>query len=233
MDDAARLAALAHRAADEVQSGMTLGLGSGSTAEAVIRELGQRVTHGLRIRGVATSRRSSRLASDLGIPLLTLDEVEHLDLGIDGADEIDPALNLVKGRGGALLYEKLAALTYDTFLVVAAAEKLVPQLGTRMPLPVEIIPFGWPHTFARLAALNCHPALRLKPDGGNEPFLSDGGHFVVDCATGPIADPAGLALALKATTGIVDHGLFLGMAHTALVVDRSGDTHRLTPGRDV
>lgn len=227
MDDAARLAALATVAADEVQSGMTLGLGSGTTAEAVIRELGRRVAEGLRIRGVATSRRASRLAAELGIPLLTLDEVSHLDLGIDGADEIDPALNLVKGRGGALLYEKLTALACDHYLTVAAAEKLVPQLGTRMPLPVEIVPFGWPHTFARLAALNCHPTLRLLPGSATEPFRSDGGHFVVDCATGPINDPEALALALKTTPGVVEHGLFLDIAQAALVVDRDGTTRRL------
>ena len=234
VDDTQRLAALARAAADEVRSGMKLGLGSGSTAEAVVRELGQRVANGLSITAVPTSERTERLARDVGIILVSMDEVERLDLGIDGADEIDPALNAIKGRGGALLHEKLVAIACDDYVIVAAAEKLVPRLGTRLPLPVEVVPFGWRQTAARLEALGCRPTLRPTPSGGagpaGTPFLSDGGHFVLDCLTDPITDPPGLASAIKATTGVVEHGLFLGFAHRVLVAERDGAVRRLSRG---
>ena len=226
MDDAARLGALAERAAAAVRDGMTLGLGSGSTAEAVVRALGRRVAAGLSIRGVPTSERTAMLAREVGIPLLTLDEVERLDLGIDGADEIDPNLNLTKGRGGALLHEKLVALACAEWLIVAAAEKLVEQLGTRMPLPVEVIPLGWRLTSTRVASLDSEPTLRTMP-GTEEPFLTDGGHYILDCRTGPIPAPALLAGALKGTTGVVDHGLFVGLATRAMVVERDGRVRSL------
>ncbi len=192
-----------------------------------------RVAAGLRITGVPTSGRTERLARELGIEIRSLDEVERLDLGIDGADEIAPNLDLVKGRGGALLHEKLVALACDDYLVVAAAEKLVSQLGTRTPLPVEVIPFGRRHTAARLAALGCRPTLRTGPGKGDDranpeaPFVSDGGHHILDCATGPVADPTALAVALKGTAGVVEHGFFLGVAHRALVVDTAGIVRRL------
>lgn len=233
MDDASRLANLARAAADRVKPGMTLGLGSGSTAEAVIRELGHRVAAGLSIRGVATSRRTAELATACAIPLLTMEEIERLDLGIDGADEIVAVaggLAITKGRGGALLHEKLVALACDDYLIVAAAEKVVPQLGTRTALPVEVIAFGWRQTAARLSKLGCHPALRVRTDpldpvrsdGEPDPFVSDSGHYILDCTTGPIADPLTLGRTIKATTGVVDHGLFLGIAPRALVVDPDG-----------
>ena len=220
--DADRLAALARIAAAEVQSGMTIGLGTGSTADAVIRELGRRVRAGLSIRGVPTSRRTAKLARELGIRLVSLEEVDQIDIGIDGADEIDPALNATKGRGGALLHEKLVALACSDYVLVAAAEKLVPQLGSRIPLPVEAIPFGWQHTAARLAGLGVTPALRPDPDHPGGPFHSDGGHVILDCETGLIADPAALATDIKATAGVVDHGLFLGIADRAFVVETDG-----------
>jgi len=231
MDDAERLAALARRAADEVTPGMTLGLGSGSTAEAVVRELGARVAAGLAVRGVPTSERTATLARDVGIPLLGLDEVDGIDLGIDGADEIDPNLDLVKGRGGALLHEKLVALACARFVVVAAAEKLVERLGTRMPLPVEVIPFGARRTAVRLEKLGLRPALRVRSGVSAEtgmlgtarvPFVTDGGHHLLDCDVAPIADAAGLAAAIKATAGVVEHGLFVGIADRALVVEADG-----------
>ncbi len=204
---------------------MTLGLGSGSTAEAVVRELGARVVTGLKVRGVPTSERTARLARELGIPVLSLDEVPVIDLGIDGADEIAPSLDVVKGRGGALLHEKLVALACTRYLIVAAAEKLVDQLGTRMPLPVEVVPFGWNQTAGRLRALDLNPTLRLASASAADPgpFISDGGHYVLDCATTPITDPAGLAQDLKATPGVVDHGLFVGFADRVLVVDAEGE----------
>jgi ribose 5-phosphate isomerase A len=157
-----------------------------------------------------------------------LDEVERLDLGIDGADEIDPRLDVVKGRGGALLYEKLVALACERWVIVSASEKLVEQLGTRMPLPVEVVPVGWKLTTARVEAIGCRAVLRCGADGA--PFVSDGGHYVLDCATGPIGDTAGLSAAIKAVTGVVDHGIFAGLAEAAMVVDGDGTVRTLQRG---
>lgn len=204
---------------------MTLGLGSGSTAEAVVRELGARVKSGLTVVGVPTSERTAGLARELNIPLRSLDDVDELDLGIDGADEIAPTLDAVKGRGGALLHEKLVALACHRYLIVAASEKLVSHLGTRMPLPVEVVPYGWHLTASRLRALGLDPRLRLRgvSEAAGAPFVSDGGHYVLDCSTAPIIDPRGLAQNLKAIPGVVDHGLFVGFADQALVVDATGE----------
>lgn len=211
---------------------MTLGLGTGSTAAAFVGELGRRVADGLRVTGVPTSLRTERLARDLGIPLVALEDVDRLDLGIDGADEIDPNLELIKGRGGALLHEKLVALACDDYLVVAASDKLVPALGTRYPVPVEVVPFGRRQTAARLATLGVLPVLRgATSDGSDTPFVSDGGHHVLDCATGPLGDPSALAAAIKATPGVVDHGFFLGVARRALVAERDGSVRLIVRPR--
>lgn len=215
-----RMLRLAQRAADEVRPGMLAGLGSGTTAEAFVEELGRRVAAGLRFTGVATSLRTRSLAESLGIPIMPLDEVETLDLGIDGADEIAPDLDVVKGRGGALLYEKLVAVRARRYVIIAASEKLVTRLGTRMPLPVEVIPYGWAHSARTLEPLGLRPVLRMAANG--QPFVTDGGHYIVDCATGPIADPAALAREIKALTGIVDHGLFVGLASAAMTIDEAG-----------
>ena len=224
MDDEGRLAALARAAANLVEPGMVVGLGTGSTAAAFVRELGARVAAGLEIVGVPTSSRTAALARDLRIPLRTLDEVERLDLGVDGADEIAPNLDLIKGRGGALLHEKMVALACDDYVAIAAGEKLVPSLGARSSLPVEVVPFGWRQTIARLAALGVRPVLRRGTGGktGDDVFRSDGGHFLVDCETGPIADPKRLAASVKALPGVVDHGLFLAVARRALVAEVDG-----------
>jgi ribose 5-phosphate isomerase A len=160
---------------------------------------------------------------------LTLDEIDRLDLGFDGADEIDPALNLVKGRGGARHHEKLVAHACDRYVIVAAAEKLVPQLGTRLPLPVEVIPFGWHLTVSRLDALGCRPNRRLVADGS--PFLTDGGHVILDCSPGPIADAPALAATIKGLTGVVEHGLFIGLADQALIAHLDGDIEMLSRTR--
>lgn len=230
MEDTERLRRLAIAAVDLVEPGMLLGLGTGSTADAVIRELGRRVAAGLAVSGVATSQRTETLALQLGIPLTTLDAIERLDLGLDGADEIDPELNAIKGKGGALLKEKLVALACDRFVLVASMEKDVTQLGERTPLPVEIVPFGWPQTSARLANLGITPELRMA-DVGARPYITDNGGSILDCVTGPIADPAALAAAIKATAGVVEHGLFLGMASLALQVDPAGEiVRRERPG---
>jgi ribose 5-phosphate isomerase A len=219
-----RLARLGAHAAAEVQSGMLLGLGSGSTAEAFVRALGDRIREGLVVSGVATSNRTATLAAEAGVRLLELDDVDQLDVGYDGADEIDPELNLVKGRGGALLNEKLVALCCDRFVVISASEKMVEQLGTRMTLPVEIVPVGRRHTQARLEALGCAPNLRMA---GSEPFVTDGGHFILDCETGPIRDPLSFASALKEITGVVEHGLFLDIANRALIVGEDGSVREI------
>jgi ribose 5-phosphate isomerase A len=223
VDDAERLLRLANAAADLVKPGMRVGLGTGSTADAVIRELGRRVAVGMSVTGVPTSSRTASLARELGIPLTTLDAVERLDLGIDGADEIDPALNAIKGRGGALLLEKLVALACNEFVLVGSTEKNVAQLGERMRLPVEIVPYGWPQTADRLSALGIVPELRKSPTDPAKPFTTDNGGSILDCATGPIADPAWLAASVKAVTGVVEHGLFLGIATAALQVDPLGN----------
>ena len=231
MDDATRLRRIGERAAAEVPDGAFVGLGTGSTADAMLAALAARVRDGLRMTGVATSKGTASRAGDLGIPLVSIDDVQRLDLCIDGADEIDPHLNLVKGRGGALLYEKLVAERADRFVVIASAEKLVAQLGTRLPLPVEMVPFGHIHTMRSVEALGVTPSLRLAEDGS--PFVTDGGHYVVDCDSDGIADPGRLANHLKAITGVVDHGLFVGMAHLALIIDGDGViTEHHAPGND-
>jgi ribose 5-phosphate isomerase A len=225
MDDGERLSRLARHVASIVQDGALIGLGSGSTTEAVIRALGERVAKGSVFSGVPTSKRTVKLARSCGIELVEFGGNSRLELGIDGADEISPELHLVKGRGGALLNEKLVALSCDRFVIVAASEKLVEQLGTRLPLPVEVVQFGWEHTRQRLADISLKPQLRIEPNGS--PFVTDGGHFIVDCATGPIAEPAKLAFAIKQTTGVVDHGLFIGMASEAITVDPDGNINHL------
>lgn len=226
MDSAERLHRLAVAAADLVQPGMVVGLGTGSTADAVIRELGLRVAHGLRFTGVATSSRTESLALELDILLVAFDCVERLDLGIDGADEIDPALNAIKGRGGALLKEKLVALACDQFVLVASTEKNVDRLGERTPLPVEIVKWGWPQTASRLAGLGISPSLRPSPDHPEQSWLTDNGGNILDCATGPIAEPTRLALDIKSITGVVEHGLFLGIATAALQINPEGSVIR-------
>jgi ribose 5-phosphate isomerase A len=222
MRDDERLQRLAIAAADLVAPGMIVGLGTGSTADAVIRELGRRVAEGLSFTGVPTSQRTEQLARELGIPLTTLDEAAALDLGIDGADEIDPNLDAIKGRGGALLHEKLVALACAKFVLVASTEKNVARLGQRTPLPVEIVTLGWRQTAARMAPLGINPTLRPSSADPALPWQTDNGGFILDCATGPLADPYALAAAIKGTAGVVEHGLFLGIAQSVLQVDANG-----------
>ena len=223
---AERLQRLAIAAADLVAPGMLVGLGTGSTADAVTRELGRRVAEGLTFTGVATSDHTEALARDFGIPLLTLDETDRLDLGIDGADEIDPTLDAIKGRGGALLREKLVALSCDDYVLVATTEKSVDRLGTRTPLPIEIVAFGWPQTARRLASIGITGQPRTVDNEPTRPWVTDNGGIILDCATGPIDTPFELAAAIKAVSGVVEHGLFLGIARAALQVDPEGQVIR-------
>ena len=219
MDDLERITRLADAAAATVEHGMVLGLGSGSTAEAFIAALGRRVATGLQVSGVATSKRTERAATAAGVALTTLEITPRLERGFDGADEIDPNLNLTKGRGGALLPEKMVALACERWTVLAASEKLVECLGTRIRLPVEVVPFGWEQTGDRLKALGLKPALRRSGDG---PFETDSRHFIFDCETGAIDDPVLLATQIKAITGVVEHGLFLGLANEAMIAEPDG-----------
>lgn len=206
--------AAARRAAELVRDGMLLGLGSGSTAELWLAELAGRVRAGLRVRGVPTSRRTERLAQAAGLSLTTLEAEPRLDLAVDGADEVErQSLCLIKGRGGALLREKLVAAASDRRVIVVDQSKLVPALG-RGPLPVEVVPFGWRQTLGRLEQLGAQVNLR-QVDG--RPFVSDEGNYVVDCAFGPIDDPAALAARIKALLGVVEHGLFVGLADRVVV----------------
>lgn len=222
-DERKREAAAA--AVEAVPSGAVLGLGSGSTAELMVRALAERVRAGLRVTGVPTSERTRALAAAEGIPLADLDEVAALDMSIDGADEVLlPGLELVKGRGGALLREKLVASASRFRVIIVDASKIVTALASHAPIPVEVAPFGWRHTAARLIALGARPTLRpARPDApGGAPYVTDGGNYIVDCAFGPLTDPAALADAIKRVTGVIDHGLFVNLTERVFVAGPEG-----------
>lgn len=212
----------AERAARYVESGMRLGLGTGSTAAHFVDVIGERVRSGrlTGIVGVATSRATIEHARHVGIPLATLDEESSLDLTVDGADEIGPGIDVIKGHGGALLWEKLVAGASARFLIIADESKLVHRLGARMALPVEVVPFGWSTHLAFIEDLGARPVLRKR---GGKPFETDSGHYMIDCHfEGGIGDPVGVSTALKARVGIVETGLFIGMADTAVVAVGDG-----------
>ncbi|MGH7861041.1 MAG: ribose-5-phosphate isomerase RpiA [Candidatus Dormibacteraceae bacterium] len=206
------------RAAEFVKDGMTIGLGTGSTVYFTIQCLGELARDGLRIQGIPTSRRTEQQARDVGIPLVTFAEVTELDLTIDGADEVNPALDLIKGAGGALVREKLVAAASRRLIIVVDHSKQVVTLG-RFPLSVEVVPFAWEVTTRRVAALGCVPTPR-SVDG--QLYVSDNGNYILDCAFGQIPDPATLHRALKLLPGVVETGLFVGMASTVIVGHQSG-----------
>ncbi len=206
-------------ALDEVRAGMTLGLGTGSTVTHYIRELGRRVGEGLEVRAVATSLRSEALAREVGVPIVTFADVASLDLTVDGADEVSPQLDLTKGLGGALVREKVVARASERFVIVVDDSKIVDRLGTRSPIPVEVVPFASDVVSRRLRAIGGEPRLR-RVDG--EPFVSDNGNHVVDWRVEPIDDPAALERDLKGITGVVDSGLFTNMADRVIVAGASG-----------
>lgn len=218
---AAAQAAVEHDVAD----GMTIGLGSGTTADLMLEALAERVRQGLRVTGVATSERTRSEAQRLGIPLAELDDVVTLHLSIDGADEVIlPSLDLVKGRGGALLREKLVAVTSRRRIIIVDESKMVSALASQHPIPVEVDRFGWRHTAGRLASLGATVQRRMASGGDtlNAPFISDGGNYVLDCWFGPILDAGGIAARIKALTGVIDHGLFVGMTERVYVAGTSG-----------
>ena len=221
--------AAAERAVDFVQSGMIVGLGTGSTTIFAVRRIGARLGTGtLRdVAGVPTSAVTEAEAMRLGIPILAMDWSAEIDLTIDGADEVDPALDLIKGGGGALLREKIVAQASRREIIVVDETKLSPELGTRSAVPVEVTPFGWPAQVRYLQAMGARVTLRRRPDG--DPFQTDQGNFILDCAFGSIGHPAELATALDARAGLVEHGLFLGLATDLIVAGAGGLTHRTRP----
>jgi ribose 5-phosphate isomerase A len=223
MDGLKRQAAA--QALEQVQDGMKLGLGTGSTAKHFVDLLGQRVAGGLRVVGVPTSEATRAQAEACKIPLTTLDEVDRLDLTVDGADELDGALNLIKGGGGALLREKIVAAASDRMIVIADETKWVDVLG-RFPLPIEVIPFGLAATQRAMATafaqsgVSGQMGLRKANDG--HVFVTDGGHWIVDAHLGRIADAPRLAGLLSLIPGVVEHGLFIGLASTAILAGAQG-----------
>ena len=204
----------AERALATVEEGNVLGLGTGRAATAFVRNLGERVQNGLQITGVLTSQATADLAIELGIPLVTLEEAGELDLTVDGADEVDPQLDLIKGYGGALVREKIVAASSKRLVILVGAEKEVKVLGERGRLPVEVVSFGMSLGRRRLEALGLAPELRTK-DG--KAFKTDNGNCILDCGVGPIANPAELEREILFIPGVVGSGLFLGMAHTVLI----------------
>ena len=222
MEDLKRAAA-EWAVAEYVESGMVLGLGTGSTTSFAVRKIGELIASGEleNIRGVATSIRTAELADEVGVPLVTLSEAWPR-LTIDGADEIEPGLSLVKGRGGALLREKIVAHASESFVIVADESKLVQTLGTG-PLPVEVEPFGWEVTMEDLASLGCEPELRMDLENPDRPFVTDGGHYTVDCRFASIPEPATLEEEIKRIPGALECGLFVGLTR-AVVVGRPDGT---------
>ena len=215
----------AARALEEVRDGMRLGLGTGSTAKHFVDLLGEKVRAGLKVIGVPTSEATRKQAEACGIKLTTLDEIEQLDLTVDGADEVDPQLALIKGGGGALLREKIVASASARMVVIADESKCVDTLG-RFPLPIEIVPFGVAATTHAImqafktAGVDGPMALRKGADG--LAFVTDGGHFILDARLGRIQDPARLASALAAIPGVVEHGLFIGLARIVVLAGAQG-----------
>ncbi len=213
-EDLARVAqaALAH-----VADGMLLGLGTGRAAEAFIHALGERVRGGLRVRGVPTSNRSAELGQRVGIEILTLDQVDHLDVAFDGADEVTPGLALTKGLGGALLRERVVAFEAARFVVLVTPEKLVDRLGTRAPIPIEVVPFAVSSVTRHLRAAGGAPLVRKQHEGA--PYVTHNAKWILDTSFGPIDDPARRDAVIRRIPGVVDDGIFLDMADLVLVGD--------------
>lgn len=212
--------AAAREAVTLVEDGMIVGLGSGTTSELFLEALAERIAGGLRITAVPTSQRVASMALSRGLRVADLNDVPRIDLTVDGADEIQPrGLDLIKGGGGALLREKLVAAAADRLCIIADRSKLVSRLGERWAVPVVVVPFGWRQTADRIRALGGQPSLR-HVDG--RPLVTDDGLSILDCRFGPIADPGRLAGALKGVLGVVEHGLFVGLAKQAIVAGEQG-----------
>lgn len=198
---------------------MIVGLGSGHAAETFLQLLADRVARGLRVQGVPTSRRTTELAAAVGVSVISLEAAGNIDVMIDGADEVDPKLDVIKGYGGALLREKIVAASSARRVIIVDESKLVPRLGSRGRLPVEIVPFGLPLCHRRLAELGCPPMIRTTADGY---FVTDSGNYILDCAVSDIRNPSLLDERICAIPGVVTSGLFIGMADVVLI--QSGDS---------
>lgn len=220
--------AAARAAAERIEAGMTLGLGSGRAVWRAIELIAERWPDGPPVRSAFASDRTADLARQAGIEAVELDGDVRLDLAIDGADEIDPDLGLVKGGGAALLREKIVIAAADRFVVVAEERKRVPRLGATFSLPVEVVRFGWRDTRRRV--LDLLPSAELRTADGGEPVATDEGHHLLDCELPEVADLPALAGALKGTVGVVEHGLFLGMADEALLGRPDGSLEVVAPG---
>jgi ribose 5-phosphate isomerase A len=206
------------RALEFIMDGAAVGLGSGRAATAFTKLLGARAQAGLHVRVVPTSRATANLATELGLPLVSLDEAVPLDVAVDGADEVDPELNLIKGYGRALVREKIVAAASQKLVILVGSEKVVPVLGTRGKLPVEVVPFGLPVCRRRLADLGCNPIPYLVH---GSLFVTDNDNHILDCEISRLAQPAKLESDIRAIPGVVGTGLFLGMADTVLIGDKN------------
>jgi ribose 5-phosphate isomerase A len=214
-------AAAAESAAALVKDGMIVGLGSGSTAALAVNALCKRVREGLRITAIPTSEDTARQARALGIPLTSLAEVSEIELTIDGADEVEQkTLNLIKGHGGALLREKIVASVTKRLVIVVDEGKIVDRLAAKFAVPVEVVQFGWQAASRKLETLGARPVLRQSSNG--KPFISDGGHYILDCAFPPAVDAPSLAKELDHVVGVVEHGIFIGFASEVHVASASG-----------
>lgn len=203
------------KAVEYIKDGMVVGLGTGSTVFYTIKKLGKLVTEGLSIKGIPTSKQTENLAKECGIPLVDFGEIDHIDVAIDGADEVNPDLELIKGGGGALLREKIIAKAADTFIVVADSSKVVNRLGA-FRLPVEVEPFGFLMTEKHIRDLGCLPQLRLSE---NKPYITDNGNYIFDCLFPGIPKPQSLEQKLNMIPGVVENGLFVGMARAVITLD--------------
>ncbi|MFU0789563.1 ribose-5-phosphate isomerase RpiA [Virgibacillus proomii] len=205
--------AAAKAAVAYVNSGMTIGLGTGSTVNYLLDELAKQIGQGLEVEGIPTSIKTEKLAREKGIPLTDFSETTKVDLAIDGADEVDSQLQLIKGGGGSLVREKIVAAAADQLIIIVDASKRVSKLGA-FPLPIEVVPFGWEKTAERIAAYGCTPVLRKS---GSDPFISDNGNYILDCLFQTIAQPEQLHQQMKQLVGVVETGLFLHMTDRLLV----------------
>jgi ribose 5-phosphate isomerase A len=213
--------AAANAAAAELRGGMVVGLGSGSTARLVVDAIGLRVKEGLRIIGIPTSEQTAEQARSLGIPLSTLGDHRQIDVTIDGADEVElGTLNLIKGGGGNQLREKIVATASSRLVITVDQSKVVSHLGDRAPVPVEVAQFGWQATERNLAKLGAAPTLRLRSDG--TPFITDGGNYILDCAFGRIESANALQRELDSVVGVIEHGLFIGLASLVFIGTSEG-----------
>lgn len=218
----------ADKAVEYIKTGMTVGLGTGSTAYWAIQEIGHRVKQGLQIRAVATSIQSEQLALGLNIPIADISAIERFDVTIDGADEIDSRLNLIKGGGGALLREKIIGSVTDFYIIIADEHKMVTDLGL-FPLPVEVIKFGWELVFYKLQSLGCTPVVRIAD---HKPFLTDNGHYIIDCSFIHIRHAEELHTKINAIPGVVENGLFLHMADVVILGNIDGSTTLLSKTKE-